>query len=694
MNVASVSVQIENRQRIRPESPKARFSLFFCILLLLIGGAILRSALATRWDSFTLDESYHIAAGVSYVQQRDFRLNPEHPPLVKLWVGSFLAGTGFSHAPLRVFSDKLDERNFTAEEVFLRNDPDSIQRRSRIAMWFLNGSLLVALALALRRAFCGAVALGTILFLVLDPTVAAHLPLVMTDLPVALLAATAVVLATPAFRCWRWPDLIYCSVALGLALGAKHSAPVFALFLAFAGCAMALVGTPSNAAVSRTLRVAKTFGVLGGAVVILWSLYFFRYPESSSANEVFNRPLAQKIADVSSPAYRVALKTMAETHALPRAYIWGFADTVHAGLEGRASSQLAFGRVYYAKAPWYFFPGVLAAKLPITLTLLAALGSILFAAHKVPHDWKLPLTVSLACLVCFLLVLRSGATYAGVRHVLPAIPLIAVFAGIAFHFAVTSPARTPKLVVGLGFLLAAVSALPVMRPWEYFNEIVGGTDKGYLYFSDEGTDLGQRSKELAGYYSNTIEATGEVPLLLYQIQRAERGARKIDWLGRDLKRDETRMNTPVFQGTVIASGKLISKRLWWNANTLRAATPVARFGNLFIFRGNFDISGSLARTLYYSGIYKEYAEKPDLVAAEHSFTESVQADPSAFFVYIELGNLASKRGSREDALQAYKNALLHAPDEPIARQPIQEQIARFSAGNLDEIPILRNPELE
>jgi hypothetical protein len=145
----------------------------------------------------------------------------------------------------------------------------------------------------------------------------------------------------------------------------------------------------------------------------------------------------------ASLAYFV-LKSLATIHALPRAYIWGFADTVHAGLEGRAFTQLAFGRVYYAKAPWYFFPGVLAVKLPVGLMLLALFGSILLAADKVPHDWRLPLTVLLASLICFLLVLRSGATYGGARHALPAIPLIAVLAGIASDFALASTARTPN----------------------------------------------------------------------------------------------------------------------------------------------------------------------------------------------------------------------------------------------------------
>ena len=35
-------------------------------------------------DSATFDETAHLGAGVSYLETGDFRLNPEHPPLVKL----------------------------------------------------------------------------------------------------------------------------------------------------------------------------------------------------------------------------------------------------------------------------------------------------------------------------------------------------------------------------------------------------------------------------------------------------------------------------------------------------------------------------------------------------------------------------------------------------------------------------------
>jgi hypothetical protein len=117
--------------------------LFVLVLLVLVCGAIVRSAISTRLDGFTIDEPYHIATGVSYVRYSDFRINPEHPPLVKLWAGAFLSATGFHLIPIRVFADKADECDFTEKDVYLNNDFHSVQRRSRIAMWTLNGWLLV-----------------------------------------------------------------------------------------------------------------------------------------------------------------------------------------------------------------------------------------------------------------------------------------------------------------------------------------------------------------------------------------------------------------------------------------------------------------------------------------------------------------------------------------------------------------------
>src|SRR6516225_9625077 len=511
-------------------TPRIGMGLFSVVLLLLVAAAIVRSAIATRLDGFTIDEAYHIAAGVSYVRLGDFRINPEQPPLVKLWVGTFIAPTGFRASPLRSFSDKQDERTFAEEDVYLHNDPDAVQKRARVALFILNGLLLVALGFAARTAFGSGAALGTIAFLAIDPTVAAHLPVVMTDLPVSLLCASAVLLTVPAFRNWKWTELAACSLALGLALAAKHSAPVFLIFVFFTGSVRALVTSSPDAHTPRRLsRFAMLMAVVLGALAVLWVTYKFRYTESPAQGEVFNRPLADKISDVRSPLYRAVLHGMRVTHIVPRPYIWGLADTVRAGLEGRIIPLTAFGHAYIDRGPKYYFPAMVALKLPIGLSILILIGLFAFFMRRAPPD---AFTTVFAAVALFTLLLISGSTYAGIRHALPLVALLAIVGGVGMQFAFSSNSAPWKVAAGAALAIAVASALPVMRPWEYFNEFIG-TSRAYLYFSDEGVDLGQRVKELAAYYHRAIEPSGEVPFIFYgPISEVEERARGIDWLGR------------------------------------------------------------------------------------------------------------------------------------------------------------------
>jgi len=676
--------------------PGRSIYLFVVVALLIVCGAIFRSAVATRLDGFTFDEAYHIAAGVSYVRNADFRINPEHPPLVKLWVGSFISATGFHLSSLRPFADKVDEREFAEQDVYLHNDFRSVQQRARVAMWTLNGLLLTLLGFAVRRVFGFGTAIGALLFLSIDPTVAAHQPVVMTDLPVSLLSAAAVVLAVRAFQTWAWSDLIACFIVLGLALATKHSAPVFFVFIALTGAVLALTPPIAGVGQTRLNRFAKLFAGTAVALIVLWSFYLFRFAESNHPGEVFNRPLADKIADVRSPVYRLVLSAMAGTHVAPRAYIWGFADTIRAGLEGRADPVFAFGHSYFNSAPKYFFPGVIALKLPIGLSILVLLGVWLYCVRRLPVGWKAAHTIVLAAIVFFLLVLMGGVTYGGIRHALPVVVLLSIFAGTAAQYAMASKYKRNRIVVVIAFGAAALSAIPVMRPWEYFNEFVGGPSKGYRYFNDEGVDLLQRGAEVATYYHRVLEPNGEVPLLAYVLgpEVAQYTARQVDWLGRDFQRDKARIESAGFSGTVLVNARLLAKMPFWDSASLRDRVPDARFGNLLIFRGPCACGGLLAPVVYTEAEAKIYSETPDLQGAERLLRQSIQIDPSPFFVYIELGNLLLKRDAREGALKMYSEALRRVPDDPETRETIQEQIKRVSSEPLNQVPQLRNPFME
>lgn len=657
----------------------------------------MRSNIATGLDSFTFDEAYHIGSGASYLQTGDFRLNPEHPPLVKLWVGAIVSEQGFQLMPFRAFQDKKDEREFVETDVYFDNDPDLIQYRARTAMFILNGLLLFLFALAAKRLFGDVIALTAVLFLAIDPTIAAHLPVVMTDLPVALLSSTAVLCAVTAFRSWRLTDFIYTSFTLGLALSTKHSAVITTATVLIIGFA-AVVFLSNGVKISvRLRRFAAVIAVLCGAVIILWSFYFFRFNESpTTSDEQFNRPLASKISDVKSPLYRQGLKIMADGRLFPRAYIWGMADTIRAGAEGRAISVLAFGHLYYGKAPFYYFPGVIAVKMPLGLLLLTVIGAGLLFFRKIPPEFTAPLVGLGVLAILFLIALINGSSYAGIRHAMPIIPLLALLGALSIYRAIESKIIFLRATVGLALILAVLSAIPVMRPWEYFNEIIGMSN-AYLYFNDEGIDLGLRTKELVKYYNSNLKPQNELPFVSYPSSQKEWQRRELDWVGKDDERDKEKFSGDTLNGTFIVGANDLSPVLFWDTGKeFRETTPIARSGNMFVFRGSFPIStATQAQSLYYRAVYgKIYVAEPDAEGAIDMLSRSVRLDPKAFFVALELGNQYLKAGNREESLKAYRIAGENAPKSDNIREMIFRQIERVETESLTEIEPLRNPEFE
>ena len=692
-------------QTNRPRNFKKKLTLyrngrnlvFLLVLLALIGGAITRSSVATRRDSFTFDEAYHIGAGAAYVKTGDFRLNPEHPPLVKLWVGAYVSSEGFALSPYRAFQDKSDERGFVETDVYFKNDPDEVQRRARTAMFALNGLLLFLFAVAARRLFGDFLALAATAFLAIDPTVAAHLPVMMTDLPVALLSTTAVLFAVQAFRSWQTIDLLLAAAALGLALSAKHSAVVTLLAVALIGFVTAVFAEKGVKIVLRMRRAGMAAAVLTGAVVVLWSFYLFRFNESpATVEEQFNRPLAAKIGDVKSPLYRAGLTLMANGRLFPRAYTWGMADTIRAGAEGRAIPVLAFGSLYFNKAPFYFFPGVLAVKLPLGLLLLTALGSAFFMFRKLPREWLAPFSASIVLAVLFLLVLMKGSSYAGIRHALPIVPVLALFGALAVERAVLSKSYWLRGTIAVALCGALVSALSAPRPWEYYNEIIG-TANGYRYFDDEGIDLSLRTKDVVEYYDQNIKPTGEIPYVIYFSPKTEWRRRGLDWVGNVLERDAEKIFADELRGTFIIGAFELSPKLFWDfGKHFREAEPIARIGNVFVFRGTFPGSrAAQSYALYNRAVHgKIYTAAPDVEGAIKMLERSVALDPQAFFVALELGNQYLKTGDREAALRAYGTAHANAPVADDICELLARQIERLETEPLEQIPPLRNPGIE
>src|SRR5881409_2812884 len=84
------AIQRPDRPKPRPHKsrdiPRTRASgiLWTLAAISLVFLFCTQALLAIPYLSASTDEPVHLSAGYSYWQTRDFRLNPEHPPLAKL----------------------------------------------------------------------------------------------------------------------------------------------------------------------------------------------------------------------------------------------------------------------------------------------------------------------------------------------------------------------------------------------------------------------------------------------------------------------------------------------------------------------------------------------------------------------------------------------------------------------------------
>jgi len=130
-------------------------------------------------------------------------------------------------------------------------------------------------------------------------------------------------------------------------------------------------------------------------------------------------------------------------------------------------------------------------------------------------------------------------------------------------------------------------------------------------------------------------------------------------MGNNQERDREKLDGDVHTGTFIMGATAI------DGGPFKEAVPIARFGNLFIFRGTFNVNPPKvkARSLCKRSIYqKVYTAEPNIEEAIKLLSEAVALDPTAFIAALELGNQYLKIGNRVEALRAYRIAKENAPE--------------------------------
>ncbi len=514
-----------------------RYSTILALLLLLLMGVMMLTTLDS--DALTFDEVAHIGAGYSYLSQREYRLNPEHPPLMK----------DLAALPL-LFLDvtfPAEHRAWTTDvngqwdigRIFIfesGNDADRLIFWARIPMVVLTlfaGWFVFRWARERYGKAIGIAALGLYTF---SPTLLAHGRLVTTDVA----AAAGFLIATYCFVHFLMEPsrrrVGVAGVALGGALLAKFS--VFLLIPFFIALTLVWLALcrylerydrrPTRipfAGIAASYSISLAMVLVTAALVIgtVYTFHVWSYPPEKQAHDAAITLQSFGRRSLAEPVVWLADKPVLRIFGQ---YLLGFLMVIQRSIGGNTTYFL--GEVS-ASGWWYYFPVVYLLKEPLplllaeTLTVLFALARLgMWVRSRIKQSSRnalrrtirdaasllyryFPEVVMMLFVIMYWYSSVTSNLNIGIRHVIPTFPFIYLLLGFALSRITPYAARTrmtAPVVIG-GILLGAwyLSAVPRVYPHylTYFNEAAGGATRGYRYVTDSNYDWGQDLKRLREY---------------------------------------------------------------------------------------------------------------------------------------------------------------------------------------------------
>jgi hypothetical protein len=464
-------------------------------------------------DTAIFDESAHIPAGYGYIHYLDYRLNPEHPPFVKV----------ISAVPLLFFDLKfpVEHRSWT-EDVngqweagyqFLYqsgNDADQILKWSRFGSVILT-LITIILIYVWSRGLLGKwwALLPAILF-GLSPTVLAHGHYVTTDIGAAFGVLLVIFTFTKFLLKPTTANVIWVGLAFGIAQLMKFSNVLLIPYLVLL-MIIFLIGAKlrKNLEVNWKryfLNLIFVF-IIGYAFVYgVYFLFTLNYPPgkqlADAATTLVSNP-NQSLVDLNLAIIKNdVLRPLGQ-------YFLGLLMTLQRATGG--NTAYFFGELS-ANGWWYYFPLVFLIKEPLP-SLILILAAIIFAFSKFKiKNLKFKIFANylgthftefamLFFVVIYWAYSIQSALNIGVRHLLPTIPFIYILStGAIKNWGHRTAGRMTVIILIIWYAGTAFWVSPYFL--SYFNKLAGGANGGYRYVTDSNYDWGQDLKRLKAWVEN------------------------------------------------------------------------------------------------------------------------------------------------------------------------------------------------
>jgi hypothetical protein len=481
---------------------------------------------AIEQESVTFDERDHIAAGVSYLQRNDGRLNVEHPPLLKMLAGLPLVIKGVK---LPYNDPSWDSyKDFAFGDSTLRSWGSEGATRvflARIPLVLL--TLALGIEVFLMARFIGGRWGGAVSLLVFasSPFFLGYGPLVLTDVGVAFFAiATVWVFAS----LWRKPSMTK-SVTLGLflsgALLSKFSSglvlPV-CVVLAF-WFVLSPISRSQDAKRSATLSVVA----LLVASLIVYATYTIAFWQTDTVSL-----LASKYSKRPINVVRIVADLLGQHHWLERVSFPVVLYFLGAGSAVRSVSRATYllGKIY-AHGTRAYFPVLFALKMPpgflclvLLLTFAVLWRTIGHGASAVPDD---PTVAYCRAIALLLIVFTTTALVSplniGIRHLSVPIGALTILVGLIPRLGQSISNLIGRLlfqsIMAVSVIACVYSSFVTFPDYiGYFNGLIG-TKRKFEIAVDSNLDWGQTLVSLGnfmeqeGVRSIHIDSTGSVPEL-------------------------------------------------------------------------------------------------------------------------------------------------------------------------------------
>lgn len=531
---------IATEGRLTLTSPAERPIHLIAILIAVLHAFMAVTAVNTK--SPTFDEPQHLTAGYSYWVTNDFRLDPENGNLAARWAALPLL---LSHNKFVSPNDRAWQRadeGGTAHKFFyeLGNDPDGMIANARVMMSIF-GAAICLLIFRIGREFFGV--LGGLMaetVAAFDPNFLAHSALVTSDVPAAFFFTATI--WTSWWLLQKMSPLRFTFAALSLSglFLTKFSAlivlPVLGMISVwqiFSQHEIALQFGRIQKTLTEKWRKASAIGVtwifLGAtAFVAIWLSFSFRYAAWTNNDSVHeNTKWHWNYLLEDRGAFAKTVGFLRDHQLLPEGYLYGVAYVHKHEIDRPAFLDNQWSIVGFGS----FFPRAFLYKTPLPLVLLLGLALIATVVQRK----RLNVPALLNPLSIFALVYAAFAMTSqlniGHRHLLPIYPALFVGCGAVVLFldqnwrAIFASATAILLFWQIGESFA-------VRPnyLAYFNQIAGGSSRGYEHLVDSSLDWGQDLPALKNWIDNHRAVVGGKTVYL-----AYFGSADPRWYGIDAK---------------------------------------------------------------------------------------------------------------------------------------------------------------